>query len=505
MKLSNRTKAYVKGLTSTTLQKILTKVIGFVVTPIVLSYLGKDTYGIWIVIGSFLGYMGLMDFGITGAVTQLIAKNDHEGNDEVINKIVNNSFFLQIAIGSAIILIGVILSFFFPSWFDIDSNMKQTAATAFLLAAIGYGISFPPKTLKGLIRGRQHIALAVWLEFFLFVLTTGLNLWLLASGFGLLALPVGTIVVRLISYPLFLKMAKKTFPNLRIDIRYFKWSEAKGILKISGVWFVALSSAVVIYTSDTLIIGAFLATALVTVYALTFRLSEFLREFIYMFNTTAMPGLGQLSGRGELQKVKRIFFSMFPFVMSLTFSAVLFLIFFNESFVTLWVGHDYYGGDELNYVFAASLLTTVVFHSFSIILSSGLELKTVAFSRISEAVLNIVLSIWLSKYYGLLGVALGTIVANVTTSFWAVPYKAMRYLEVSLRETWEGFLKKIVLQFVVYTGLFFVLAYMMNHFGAIAAFIVWACVSIIVIVRSGLPADVRKKVFQKVLSEIRSR
>jgi len=457
--MSNRTEKYIKGLTSTTFQKILTKSIGFLVTPIILSYLGQEEYGIWIIIGSFLGYMGLMDFGITGSVTQLIAKNDNKENIEKINIIVNNSFFLQIIIGFIIIILGIGCSFIFPNLFDINPSSKETAFMAFFLASIGYGISFPPKTLKGLIRGRQYISLSIWLEFFIFLLTTLLNLYFLSLGLGLLALPIGTIIIRILSYFLFYKMAKKTFPQLKISLSYFKWKDAKSILNISGIWFIGSMSAVIIYTSDTLIIGSILSTGAVTIYALTFRLSEVFREFIYTFNTTAMPGIGQLAGEGQVDKIKNILLTMFPLVINTTLGITLFIIFFNQDFMKIWVGIELYGGDNLNLIFALTLFTSVIFHSFSIILSSGLNLKTVTTSRVIEAILNIILSLILIQYYGVLGVALGTLFANILTSFWIVPTFSCKYLNISFKQFIEEFKVNIGIPIILTLIYYFVFKY----------------------------------------------
>lgn len=497
--MSNRTNAYIKGLSSTASQKILTKIIGFIVTPIVLSYLGQDEYGIWIIIGSFLGYMGLMDFGITGSVTQLIAKNDNKNTINKINIIVNNSFFLQVIIGFTIILLGIICSFFFPNWFEISPESKETAFMAFFLAAIGYGISFPPKTLKGLIRGKQQISLSIWLEFSMFLLTTGLNLYFLHLGFGLLALPIGTIIVRLLSYFVFYKMAKKTLPNLSLSLSYFKWKDAKSILNVSSVWFIGSMSAVVIYTSDTLIIGATLSTGLVTVYALTFRLSEFLREFIYTINTTAMPGLGQLAGQGNVERIRSILITMFPLVMNITFGAVLFIIFFNEEFVRLWVGEKMYGGRDLNIIFAMTLFTTVVFHTFSIILSSGLNLKAVTISRVTEAILNIIISLILVKEYGVLGVAMGTIIASVLTSFWIVPLFTCKYINISLLQFFKEFSFNIGMPLILTILYFFLFTYLQDiELNKLILLFILIVLSIINIWTFGLNKNLKGKVLAKI-------
>lgn len=496
----NRTKAYIRGLTSITAQRILTKAIGLFVTPIVLSYLGQDAYGMWITIGSFIGYMGIMDVGITGSVTQMIAKSDTKDQMSRINTIVNNSFFLQIAIGLVIILTGSGLSFFFPSWFKIDTVAEDTVWLAFLLAAISYGIALPPKTLKALIKGKQRLALVIWMEFFLFLIRTGLNLLLLEMGFNLIAMPIGALVVGLLAYPFFLYMAKKSLPALSLHIKNCSWKEAKGIFKVSSVWFIGMISAVVIYTTDTIIIGTLLSVSLVTTYALTYRLTEIIREFIYSISATAMPGLGQLTGEGDIEKIRAVFITMLPLILNLAISAAFFIAMFNQIFVSLWVGSDIYGGDTLNAIFAATLFTTVVFHSFSVILSSGLHLNTVVISRAVEAILNILLSLWLVEENGLIGVALGTVIASLMTSFWAVPYFAAKYMKLSLHGFVVKFLVTLGIPFVLYL-LLLLLTNMYEdggHLSTVFKLVLWVVASIVLYWVFGLPKEIRGKILEKI-------
>ncbi|MDH3360559.1 MAG: hypothetical protein OEL55_06775, partial [Desulfobulbaceae bacterium] len=44
--------------------------IGFFLTPFVISHLGQSGYGIWVLIGSFIGYYGLLNLGVGAAVTR---------------------------------------------------------------------------------------------------------------------------------------------------------------------------------------------------------------------------------------------------------------------------------------------------------------------------------------------------------------------------------------------------------------------------------------------------
>ena len=57
MRLLRRNVVLIYGVYAATL------VSGLVVTPIILGVLGTEQFGIWALIGSILGFIGLLDFG----------------------------------------------------------------------------------------------------------------------------------------------------------------------------------------------------------------------------------------------------------------------------------------------------------------------------------------------------------------------------------------------------------------------------------------------------------
>jgi len=48
--------------------------LSFVATPFVIGRLGDSAYGVWVLMSSVAGYLGLLDFGVRGATTRYIAR-----------------------------------------------------------------------------------------------------------------------------------------------------------------------------------------------------------------------------------------------------------------------------------------------------------------------------------------------------------------------------------------------------------------------------------------------
>lgn len=441
----SRTKSFISGLVSTTAQKLLTKLIGLAVTPIVLSYLGPSEYGIWIVIGSLLGYMGLMDLGVTGATTVLASQKNNAKEEDKINIIINNSFFVQVVLAVILLVIGFIAAYFFPSYINLGSYPKDNAILVFLIAVLAYSIGLPSKSLKGIIRARQHISLVAFLEFSVFLTTTALTILLLNYQMGLFALPLGTIIVRFLSFPIFIYFTKKSYPLLKWDLTLVQKTHIKSIMGVSIYWFIGMIAAMVIYSTDVLLIGMFLSTALVTSYALNHRLAEVTRDFLFSFYFTMMPALGQLLGKGEKSKVKLLYLKTQGVILCLAITLATGIFLFNEKFVSFWVGNELYFGETLTLIFSLILLCSIVFQSSSVVLNAGLYVNFVTKVRFFEAILNILISLILIKDYGLEGLAMATLLASLLTSFWVIPYKTIKYLNISLGEWVSNVLSKVVL------------------------------------------------------------
>ena len=88
----------------------------------------------------------------------------------------------------------------------------------------------------------------------------------------------------------------------------------------------------------------------------------------------------------------------------------------------------------LTVVFVFIMFYRVMMQVASIIVISSGKLNGVVAMSVVEALLNLVLSIVLVRYYGILGVAFGTALAGVLTSGWYVIWFTSRELRMSVFE-----------------------------------------------------------------------
>ena len=89
---------------------LISNVIPFIYTPIMLRILGQAEYGLYGIASSFMGYLNLLNFGIGGTVVRYIvkyrARADVKGEEQIFG------LFIKIysVIGAAILIAGTVLA-----------------------------------------------------------------------------------------------------------------------------------------------------------------------------------------------------------------------------------------------------------------------------------------------------------------------------------------------------------------------------------------------------------
>ena len=103
--------------------------IGFFLSPIVVNSLGSTAYGVWSLLVTVVGYLGLLDFGVRGAVTRYIAHHHAAADHESSSLIATAAIVLFGAMGVLAILISCGLSWLAPVAFHIPAELLPEAQT----------------------------------------------------------------------------------------------------------------------------------------------------------------------------------------------------------------------------------------------------------------------------------------------------------------------------------------------------------------------------------------
>jgi O-antigen/teichoic acid export membrane protein len=121
----SRLKRFALSLLSGYVQLGVNSLFTLVTVRLALRYLSDDEYGLWMPVTVIVGYIALMDFGLSGAAARiLIDYKDHEKPEEY-GGIIQTSAWVGLSQGALIFLVGTLLAFGLGPLLHIPANLER--------------------------------------------------------------------------------------------------------------------------------------------------------------------------------------------------------------------------------------------------------------------------------------------------------------------------------------------------------------------------------------------
>lgn len=251
--------------------KLVGMIISFFYTPILLAYLDEEAYGIWATILSVINWINYFDVGIgqglRNVLTKAIALDDREKAQESVS----TGYVALSAIAGCTFLVGVILIIFLDisAIFNTKLSVKPVLLVSFFCICINFIVCLS-KTLLYATQQAEKVG-------FMTVLTQGVNFVgiLALSLFGkgnLLAVAViigfSSMIVNLI----FTGKVWNRFGYLIPNFKNYRSRELKGICNVGMKFFFVQIAALILYSTDNMIITRLFGPAEVTPYHTSYAL-----------------------------------------------------------------------------------------------------------------------------------------------------------------------------------------------------------------------------------------
>ena len=386
--------------------------VSFVITPILVTGLGRSMYGMWEMLGRLGSYMSATDGRPTEALRLVIAQKQAENDDHDKRRQVGAALVVWALMLPLILLAGSGLAWFLAP--------KLTKAPAMLvgdvrLACFFIVLSFcltslgevPESVLRGMNLGYRRMGLQSSLN------AVG-GLCMVAAvwmGLGLAGLGGSQMIRAAITGIVYWLLVRKYVPWYGVA-RPSK-PEVKGLLNMS-VWL-ALGDGIskILLASDVLILGSVVAPALVTTYALTSYAARS-AVGIHVFTAgAAIPGLGGIIGQREHARAHRARRELL--LLTWLFATIVgtVVLAWNQSFIALWVGRQNYAGPWVDLLIVTATVQTMFIRIDSYVIDATLQPRLRVAVAALAAVLTISLSIALTHTFGLIGLSCGIIVGRL--------------------------------------------------------------------------------------------
>lgn len=408
--------------------------IGLFMLPFNVAHLGQSAYGLWVLAASVTVYFSMLDLGYGAAQEKFAAHYRAKGDAEALNQIASTMFYVFTMVGLAAYLLAILLALNLESFFRLTPPQAATGRSVLLLISAYVALGFPFSVFGGIVNGFQRTYLNGIVAFTTAIVAAVVNVVVLTAGYGLLELVAATTTVRILSYFAYALNAYRVFPALRIRLRSFRWVRLREVTGFSVFILLIDLANKLNYSTDTIVIGIFLSAATVAIWAVAQRLIEIVQRITNQLNAVLFPVVVDSSTVQDPERLQKILLQGTRLSLAMVVPLATGLALLARPVVITWVGADFAGSVPIIHVLSIAVAIRVGNATSTTILKGSGKHRLLATANIVMAVSNLLLSLLLVQWYGLVGVAVGTLIPLMAISLLVVFPAACRRVQLRRSE-----------------------------------------------------------------------
>jgi O-antigen/teichoic acid export membrane protein len=403
-------------------------VVNALIIPLTVRYLGKESYGLWVVITSTVIMYLILDIGIANTLTNLISEAYASGDETLATAYATTALWLILAIAAAF---GAATWAAWPwiRWaqiFDVrDPALAGVTSHTVAVALFLFLAALPCNLATRILAGYQELHIANGFA-------AGGNVLSLLSVAGVVFFhgslpslvgayagsPVAANLACLLWIWMFHKPWMKPWPT-RIVPRHIG-----RIFHSGSQFFVIQMASLVVSNSDNVVISHYLGPAEVTPYSIAWRLTGYLIGVQAIAFPAIWPAYSEAYTKGDLQWVQRTYRRVRRITLAYAIVGGIGIFFFGRQIIGLWAGRQAEPSMFLIRLMCIWMVICVIATNQACLMGALGRVRRQAISSSVAAMVNLALSIWWVQVMGTVGVLLGTIVSYlifvVTTQSWEV-------------------------------------------------------------------------------------
>ncbi len=436
-----RSKKTLKNIICSLVQKIITIICAFIAPKLIIGTFGSNVHGLTTSITQFLGYITLLESGFGPVVTSALYKPIAQKNKQEIENILGatESFFRKIAY--IFIVYVIVLVFIFPLLVNKDFDFMFTSSLVIIIAISTFAEYFFGMTYRLYINALQENYIISIIQ----IITTILNTIMIII---LIKLHASIQIVKLLSAVIFI--FRPILQNIYIKKKYkINLKNRDKNYKIKNKWDgLAQHIAAVVHNNTDVTVLTLLSTlSEVSVYSVHYLVVSGIKNMIMSFTGGAEASFGDMIAKNEIDNlnVKFSYYELFYYTIITIIYACTFILI--TPFISLYTS----GISKIDYIrplFAILLVASDYSHAIrlpyiSLTYAAGHFKETMKGAWL-ESIINITLSIFLVFNFGIIGVAIGTLIAMCIRTYEFIFYTSKNVLYRNISKT----INRIIVSFI---------------------------------------------------------
>jgi O-antigen/teichoic acid export membrane protein len=370
-------------------------VVGLLISPLLVSRLGDLVFGVYQVLGRLIGYATPAGGRPSQALKWTIARHQHSDRYEEKRLQVGSAVAVWVLFLPPLVVAGGLLAWFAPALVSAPESLYPTiriAAGLLVLELIATNLlTIPQSVLQGENLGYKRMGLTTMAVFAGGAITAAAVL----LGAGLVGVAASVLATTILTGAVFWWVTRAQVPWFGIERPPL--SAVLGFVRLSG-WFLLWNLVMQLMRgSDVVVLGIVGSAQLVTVFVLSRYVPEAIFGAVAIMVSGIMPGLGGLLGARDTERAVAVRSESMSVTWLLATATGAAFLLWQESFLTLWVGEQYYPGRLATLLIILMVLQFAFIRNDAAIIDLTLKLRAKVLLGLVSSGLSIALAVLLLK------------------------------------------------------------------------------------------------------------
>lgn len=458
-------------------------ICGFVLPKLMIEHYGSAVNGLTQSIAQFLYIVSFLELGVGQVIQSSLYKPLAVGDTDHVSKVIKSGTIYFRKIAYAIVGYIAILSVLFPFVFKGEYDWAYITV---LIIAMGVG-SFSQYYFglvdKILLNADQKGYIQLVLQIISNILNVVIVSYLICQGSSIQIVKIVSAAIYLVAPIIIRRYINKHY---RID-RNIVYNEEPIKQKWDGI--AQHVATVVLEGTDIIVLTLFSTLSNVSIYSVYYTVVSGVRQLYTSASSGLQAMMGALWAKNEMSILKSVFQGVeifLHFVVVYLFSCIAILIVPFVKVYTLGITDC----DYIKPLFASILTLAYAIRClrtpYNILILAGGHYKQTRTCHVISAILNIVVSIIAAPLWGIVGIALGTLIAYTYQTVWMMLYNSNNLLNWPIRKVIKQLTVDVMTAFLISISTMWIKMGEVSYIGWIAMAVPVAVIGLLIIILMAL-------------------
>lgn len=424
----------IRSILSNWMALIIMGVTSIILTPILIHSLGDFYYGLWVLVGSALDYYGLLDLGMRPALFRSVAWSKGANDLTAMHEALSAALAFTIGIGACSLLATGALIPIVPGFFHVDPAAKATFTWLIVILSLNLAVAFPTRMLGAYLCSLERFDLYNATAIGTTVGRAVLIVWALHVGKGVCWVAAIMLAMTILSLLIHWRLLSYVDSRITVRWKHIRLCRIKELFNYGSFAFINnIGNQLRLYT-DSLVIGRMLGAVLITQFSVATKLVGYFNQIMSGISGPVMGRMSELDGQTREVDLRRHFLRTTRMTALVATLIGVVMVANGRLIITLWVGRRFDTSYPLLLLLGACFTVSLSLQSNWVVILARAKHRPMALWNVLEGVVNFILSVHWSKSYGLIGVALGTVIPMLISDLFVWPWYALRILHLTAGE-----------------------------------------------------------------------